>query len=191
MEDRTCDFRMILLRMRTRHHRIIDRTPNMHFVGLWSDFRKICHIESETCHCFIDESFIIQNRSNEMKLREMLGESIFSQIFRDEDSSERMSDDNSFLFIQIWKYLLEPDFPSWIRSIFSARHLWTERFKSIRKPFGEPLFPTRVFFIRIIFCITEILEIYLFILESFSSSDEEYLGFLWSHILRDKEILSP
>jgi hypothetical protein len=33
------------------------------------------------------------------------------------------------------------------------------------------------------------LEIYLIILESFSSSDEDYLGFLGNHILRDREIL--
>lgn len=126
-----------------------------------------------------------------MKLCYLLWENIFRQIFCDEYSSERMSDYHQFLVIQVRKKFLEPDFPCRIKSIFSTRHFWSERFKSIRKPFGEPLFPTRVFFIRIIFCITEILEIYLFILESFSSSDEDYLGFLWSHILRDKEILLP
>lgn len=180
---------MIPLRMIIGNDWIIYRAPDMHFVGLYRKIWEILRVECERADRFPNESLIIKHWSDEMKLHEVLREHIFRKVLRDEDSSERVSDDDGFLFVQIRDDFLERYFPCLIRSVLSTGHIYDERFEIIGKSVYDPLSPVGTPGIRVVLLLSQELHVGGFRFEGLASSNEEYLMSLWSHILRDKKIL--
>ena len=108
-----------------------------------------------------------------MKLFNLFGEGVFSEILNQKHCSQRMSDKNKFFIIEIRKYLFKPYFPCFVTCHVFIWHLWSD-YLIWSHNFLEPIFPYFLFQ-RIVISFFNNLTHSLRIRETHSSMDVDKL----------------